>query len=282
MNSNSIAFALITFYPKWYRGKLRSLSHADKIRGDLALDFIKKAISKNYQVVVVDGLSSKTFRKQLNNFPNAKVIKRRGYKRSPARRQAFKAASKLPNVKVIISTEAEKVSLIDSTPIISKPIFDKAADIVVPKREEKLFKKTHPDYMYESEVEANILFNEQLKLHNLIHNENFDMCFGPRVFVNDPHILSLFTKKYLFKLDGEHLDEEYFDPEQSSNTQSFPVVMALKKGIRVRSIKIPFSYPRLQKMNEEKGEREFFMAKRRAQKLSILLEMMYLLNYFKK
>lgn len=64
-NPNLIAFALITSYPKWYKGKLKNYSQTDKIRGDLALEFIQKATSMGFQLIVADGKSSRSFQKQL-------------------------------------------------------------------------------------------------------------------------------------------------------------------------------------------------------------------------
>lgn len=282
-SSQEIAFALITFYPKWYQGELKSIIQTDKIRGDLALEFIKKALELGYQLVVVDGQSSKSFRRQLNQFPAVKTIKRRGYKRSPAKRQAFKAASKLPGVKVIVATEAEKVSLLDHIEVITQPILNDGADIVIPERDEELFKKTYPDYMYESEKEGIKLYCEQLKLHNLLppDSNNIDLLFGPRVFANTPKVLTLFTKKYLPKIEDSDLTGP-LDPEELSNSLYFPIVMALKKGFKVKAVKIPFTYPKLQKDNETIGARAFFEEKRKTQKLGILLELMHLLNYLKK
>lgn len=283
-NPKFIALAIITFYPKWYQGKLRSISNTDKIRGDLALEFLKIAHSEDYQIVVVDGHSSKSFRKQLNTITRIKIIKRKGYKRSPAKRQAYKTASKLPGIKVIVATEAEKLSVLNYIKQITLPIIENEADIIIPKREEQLFKETYPDYMYESEVEANKLYNEQLKLYRLLPqtNHELDLYFGPRVFRNTPQILALFMKKFLFEIDSKITPKEYFDVEESSNAQYFPVVLALKKGFKVKSVEIPFSYPKLQKENESIGNREYFEEKRKGQKMGILLELMHLLNYLKR
>lgn len=280
-NPQDIVFAVITQYPSWYRGKTRSASHTDKIRGNLALEFIQKALSFQYRVVVVDGYSSKSFRKELNNFQNLKILKRRSSKRSPAKRQAFKAASKLPSVKVIIATEPEKVSLIDSIRLITQSILENKADIVIPKREEQLFRTTYPDYMYESEVEGNNIYNKQLKLHNILSqdNENLDIFFGPIAFKNDPKILCLFTKVFRFRLEERAALAEYFDPEEYSNTQSFPIIMALKKKLMVQSVEIPFLYSKDQKLNETFGVKDFFIKKRQAQRLGALVVLMRLLNY---
>lgn len=285
MDPQAIAFALITYYPKWYRGRLRSISHIDKIRGDIALKFIQKAISLNYQVVVVDGRSSKSFRKEISKYKKVvKILKRKVPESSPAKRQAFKAASKLISVKAIIACEPEKVSLIDSAQIIAQPILNNEVEIVIPKRNEKLFKESYPDYMYESETEGNKIYNEQLKSHNILpkNSSDFDMFFGPRAFANNKKNLKLFTEKFLEEQNIDKSSLKYFDPEKYSNTLYFPIIIALKNKLKVKSIEIPFIYPKSQKENEEKGAREFFIEKRRVQKLGTLLELEYLLNNLKK
>lgn len=277
-----IAFAIITFYPKWYNGKLRSLSQTDKIRGDLALKFIQKATDMGFQLVLADGKSSKSFQRQLKNFSNITLIKKLSPKRSPAKRQAFKAASKIEGIKVIVTCEPEKISVLDSVPLFVKPILEGMADIVVLKREENLFKKTYPDYMYQSETEGNKLYNEQLIIHHLISKEEeLDMFFGPRAFNNNLKILSLFLKKFHFQRNLKFL-EEYFDPEEYANAIYFPILIALQKGLRVKSIEIPFAYPKLQKMNETLGAKEFFVEKRKAQHIGTLIDLMYLLNHLQR
>lgn len=282
INPKTIAFAIITFYPKWYNGKLRSLSQTDKIRGDLALKFIQKATYMGFQLVLADGKSSKSFQRQLKSFSNITLIKKLSPKRSPAKRQAFKAASKIEDVTVIVTCEPEKISVLDNVPLFVKPILEDMADIVVLKREENLFKKTYPDYMYQSETEGNKLYNEQLIIHNLISKEEeLDMFFGPRAFKNNSKISSLFLKKFHFQRNLKFL-EEYFDPEEYANAIYFPILIALQKGLKVKSIEIPFAYPKLQKMNETVGAKEFFVEKRKAQHIGTLIDLMYLLNHLQR
>lgn len=279
LNPQAIAFALITYYHKWYRGKLRSIKHTDKVRGDLALEFFRKAAKIGYRVVVADGKSSKTFRKELTQIDGLIIIKRRSLKRSIARRQVIKKISKLPGVKVITITEPEKISLLDFIPQMTKPIAEEKTEIVIPKREDRLFKKTYPPYMYESEIEGNKLYNEILRTHGFLKNrEDFDMFFGPRIFVNSSKIVRLFTKPYHLKIAKNSYLNSYFDFEDYSTTQYFPLILALKKGVKILSAEIPFSYPKLQKDNEERGERKHFEEKRKYQRLSILIDLLYFLN----
>ena len=285
INPQAIAIVATTSYPKWYRGKLRSIKDIDKIRGDLAIEFAIKSIKNGYQLVVADWHSPKTFRKELSSISNVILIRRRSPKRSPSKRQALLRATKLSDIKVIILTEPEKVSLVqECIPLIAKPILNGEADIVVPKRNDTLFKETYPAYQYESEVEGNRTYNEELKSHKLIDiSENdFDMFFGPRAFSNDRKIVTLFMKRYRFSIAHASFPSWYFDAEELSNTNFFPIVSALRKGLNVKSIEVPFKYPKIQKENEEKGQKELFLEKRRAQRIGLIVELLHFVAYLEK
>src|SRR3989344_6792736 len=196
-NHSNIAIAVITYFPKWYKGKLRSLKHTDKVRGDLTIEFIKKATKLGYRLVASDGKSAKTFRKTLARLPGLILTTRHSPNRSTGRRQAVIKASRMPNVKAIVLTESEKISLLDSITKITKPVLEGKADMVIPKRNPELFRKTHPLYMYESETEGNKIYNEVLRTNNLLRNrEDFDLFFGPRVIANKKQVVNLFTNKY--------------------------------------------------------------------------------------
>lgn len=279
-----IAISASTYYPKWYRGRLRSVKHTDKVRGDLTIEFCEKAISRGYKLVIVDSKSSKSFIKELRKMDKIRVFKSRSLKRSPARRLAIKAASKLSDVKIIVLTEPEKISILEFLSDLAKPILRDLTDIVVPKREGNLFCSTYPLYMYESEIEANKLYNEALRSHGLLSrkSEDLDMFFGPRVFANEKRVTSLFMKRFVIVSEKPLFPSNYFDPEEFSNTLSFPVVLALKRKLKVKSITIPFKYPKIQKENEEKAAKEIFFEKRRSQRLSILLDLMHFIGFIEK
>lgn len=282
---SSVAFAAITYYPKWYSGPLRSIKHTDKIRGDLAIEFCKKAREIGYQVVIVDGKSTATFRREVVKIFGVRLVKRRAIKRSPNKRQAIKLASEIPGVRVIIQTEAEKVSIVtDCAKQMVEPILRGEADIVVPKREEKLFENTYPRYMYESETEGNKLYNEALRAYGLLTSghDDLDLFFGPRAIKNDRKILSLYMKRYHIDTHNLSFPSTYFDLEELSNAQFFPIILALKKKMSVVGVTVPFVYPKIQKENEEKGEKELFLEKRKAQRLSLIVEMLHFLSYLDK
>jgi hypothetical protein len=108
------------------------------------------------------------------------------------------------------------------------------------------------------------------------------MFFGPRVFKVTPKVLHLFHQRFRFQVGPHVLHEEYFNPEELSDYLFFPIVVALKRKLRVASVEIPFRYPILQKQNEETGNKSFFQEKRKMQRLSLLVELMHFINYLER
>lgn len=282
MDPKSVAIVISTFYPRWYYGSLRSIAHTDKIRGDLAIELIESAKKLGYQIVVVDGHSSKSFRHKLARIEEVKVVIRRKIRRSPGKREGFKIASKIDGVKVIVLTDPEKVSFVHHCiPSSVAPILEGKADIIIPKREPRRFKSSYPSFQFDSETEGNQIYNEYLRVHGLrpSKSEDLDLLFGPRIFANDPKVLSLFMRKFSFAVGGITFPRNYFDPEELANAAFFPIILALKKKLRVESIEVPFTYPELQKENEEIGNSAVFLEKRRRQRLSLLVELMHFVSY---
>jgi len=278
-----IALAVVTYYPKWYQGKLKSIKHTDKVRGDLALEFAQKTIEGGYHLVIADGKSTKTFQKELQKIPGVIVIKRKTESSGQGKRIAMERAIRIAGVTVIVLCEPEKVSVItDCMEQMTKPLFEDTADIVIPKRQDNLFKASYPRYMYLSEVEGNGIYNEALRANNLIPKELYDMdsFFGPRAFRNEKQIVALFKRRYHFS--GISLLEKLYDPDSYSNVQFFSFINALKKKFRVVSVEVPFIYPSLQKENEDIGRREEFIAKRNLQRVSILIDLMHFLSFLQK
>lgn len=282
-SSNSeIALVGITYQPKWYAGPLKSIKHTDKIRGDLILYATRFASGVGHKIVLVDGGSAKTFVSELKKIPGVKLLQSKVPKRSPNRRKAIFEASKIPGIKAIVMTEIEKVSLItDCMNLIVNPVLHGEADLVIPKREVGLFKKSYPDYMFESEVEGNLIYNEALRANGLLssHQEDLDVFFGARVFRNDKPMLKFLLSHYDAHPFDSIIEHKLFNLEEYSNAQFFPVVKALVKGFKVLSVTVPFVYPDKQKENELVGERELFLLKRRYQRLTIIIELMHFLGY---
>lgn len=278
-----IGFAIITSYPKWYRGKLRSIKHTDKVRGDLALEFVKKASGDGFPMVISDGKSAKTFVRDLQLISGIILLRRKTKGSGEGKRAVINKVANIPGVEVIVLVEPEKITFLTQCLQQSvEPILQNKADIVIPKREDSLFKSTYPRYMYDSEVEGNGIYNEALRANNLLPKElnDMDTFFGPRVFKNTKELVALFKRKYHFS--GFSLLEKLYDPDKYSNIQFFPLLNAFKKKLKVVSVEVPFSYPRLQKENEEIGQRELFIAKRNLQRVSILIDLMHFLTFLQK
>lgn len=140
IDPSTIAICMITKYPKWYQGGAKSPTSIDKVRGDLALKTIKTAVEKGCQTLVGYHPGSVEFNKQLDQIPGVILLKRTTKKSSPSKRQLIKKASDLNGVKVIVLTEPEKLSFIKDCLVTTvSPIINDEADVVIPKREEKLF-----------------------------------------------------------------------------------------------------------------------------------------------
>ena len=72
---SEVALVGIAFLPKWYKGRLKSIKHTDKIRGDLILYSTRFAAGVGYSVVLVDGGSAKTFVSELKSIHGVKIFK---------------------------------------------------------------------------------------------------------------------------------------------------------------------------------------------------------------
>lgn len=271
-----VAIVTSTFYPDWYTGDLREVSDTDKVRGDLALRSLEEALGMGYQPVVVDGKSSDAFQQMLAPL-GVNVVARKSEKRSPSRRQGFKSAAALDGIKAICWTEPEKVSFITGgLDLAARPIITDEADVVVPKRNEELFKETYPAYMYDSEIKGLQRYNSLLRREGFLRaeDEDLDLFFGPKIFKNTPAIVSLFMRGYEFTGNPSGL-LQYVDPEELSDATFFPVVKALQDGLRVVSVEVPFRYPIEQRLNEDSSSEEImrdFMNKRNKQRLGLLAE----------
>lgn len=252
INPHAFAIATITFFPGWYPGEVKQTGDLlSKVRGDIGLKTLREAKEKGYQVIVVDGGSSNPFKEELIDIgilPQAQLEK--GY--SSARQQSYREASKLDGVKVILSTEAEKISAIHDclTNEIMQPVLRGETDIIVFKRDRESF-NTYPKDQAEYEQKANKLWNDIMKKHNLLapSAEDLDVWFGPRLIRNDSHIVSLFLDKYNFDRKGSKLDQ-IVDPSIYANSLFFPITVALRDGLRVSSAVVPYRHPSSQTQME--------------------------------
>lgn len=278
------AIATNTSYPLWYRGDLKDISDTDKVRGDLALEFFGECQERKIPVVAVDSQSVGTFLEAVSNFKNVKLFVRLNYKRSPSRRLAISQASKIPGVEYLILTEPEKVSLItDCLELIKHNLLENNCDLLIPSRQNDLFGQTYPSFQYESESAINRELNRLLAEHGFkMKDGEIDFTFGPRILLNKPNVIQLFLGRPDLKMTASDMPVTPFGPEEYSNTSTFPIILALKKGFKVQTLEMPFRYPSLQKQNENTGERKLFVEKRQAQHKTILLELTAFLAYLEK
>lgn len=92
----------------------------------------------------------------------------------------------------------------------------------------------------------------------------------------------MFIQKFAIDKNMVSPKIKHFDPEEYGNTLYFPIALALRAGLRVVNVEIPFSYPQKQKENEEQGSKKTFVEKRNEQSEGILANVEYFLSYLKE
>lgn len=184
IDPRSVAVVTTTFYPNWYPGPSSESENSDKVRGDLALRMLSEARSKSFQLVVVDGSNNQMFKEVLRRIDiNPLPETEKGM--SASRQQGFSEAHILEGVKVICWLEPEKVSISrDCLPEAVIPILRGEADIVVPKRNEDLFKKTYPDLQFHKIIKPELWPNAIFfPIIVALHNSNKETLYYPPSFL---------------------------------------------------------------------------------------------------
>lgn len=269
LNPKSVVITTSTLYPQWTDDKTVKIDQSVQVRGGLAIEMIKQSVSRGYQVVVVDGGSGEEF---INNATSsgATVFNQQEKGMSPSRRQAFREASVLKDCKIICWTEPEKTSLItDCLPKVLAPIINNEADIVIPKRDEAAF-LTYPDFQSKYEKMANRMWSDLLRKYGLLPTESddLDVFFGPRIFKNDPKMLSLFLARYEFNQDIP-LFLKNVQPEDWTNATYLAIPAALNDGYKVDgSVVVPYRHP--QNQTDLETDSDYFRQKRVHQLKSIV------------
>lgn len=277
---------LYTDYRRLARGEQRADADTIGIRGDLALDLLDRAIRLGVRVVAADGGSSADFLSVLGQFKNSgfTLVPSDVPGRAPQRRSAFEVATALTGGKVIVYAQPEKGSIMDHLAEISKPIVEGNADIVVPRRNPKLFKQSYPDYMRRSELRVNAIYDRLMRgAGRMRKEESFDWFFGPVVFRNSPEIVTLFLKRYERTEAIKSRIEADPNPEKHSGSHYFPIIQALFEGKRVVSVEVPFVYPESQRRNETSPEAiKSFMRRRKIDAAAYLLEAIHFIAFLKE
>lgn len=257
----SVAIATTTFYPDWsFSQRGGSVSN---IRGTLAIEFAHEVVERGYQLIVVDGGSSDDFKSRLGDMGvSVQPERERGI--SASRRQSYREASNIPGVEIICTTEPEKVSFIrDCLTQSVVPIQSGSTDIVVPKRDKEAL-TTYPNYQVDFERTSNIHWNTLLRDRKLLDPtaEDIDICFGPKLFRNDPIITELFMRRFSLQNVSPALDQ-ILNPESWHGAVVFPVVAALHERKEVVSIEVPYRHPVEQ--TEVEGDNDELRRKRDVQ-----------------
>ncbi len=283
-----LAISIAMSFPLWYPGETRQGDKLEvlqsKIRGDAALETFREATQMGCQIVAVDYKSSSEFLDEVAKL-GIKVEEQREDGYSAGRRQSYETASKHPGVKVILSTEAEKPSMLTClSPEAIRLITDGEADVVIFKRSEESWRSV-PREQRDTEQRGVRLWNQILRVHGLLDPdaEDLDVWFGPRLIRNDPSILELFKRRYAFEVRGSKKDlklDHSLVPDEWVNALFFPVIASLQAKARVRSFTVPYQHPEAQTTMEE-GNSEF-IKKRKVQYRNVIALTIHYIRMLKK
>jgi len=277
--------ALVTtsWFPKWHEGKADS-SNTDKVRGDLALETIDSAIRDGYRVYVADlSTSSYAFHKELVN-RQVQLVPRHTQKgvEVPGRLIGFqngiREALNNPDNQAFVLMQIEKNLAPNCLPMITAPLIFNQADIVIPKRNEQLFRETYPSFQYSFETDANRVINQLLhRVGYLPDGSVFDFFFGVWAFAKNANITRDVASK-IFSFTDENSRAKQM--KLGYEITFFPVIKALKEGKQVISVEVPFRYPPEQRKNETDSEHiEVFKLKRKQQHDGIIKEVKQYLRF---
>lgn len=232
------------------------------LRFKLALQLCELASKLQISTIIVDGSPYDDIRKQLVTAGggHVRVIEQNNARypgKGGALRQAAMEAERMlsaqngdtsggsdennsPPPCAICFTEPEKVDLMNHVNAIVAPILGGTADVVVPSRDEDIFRATYPIEQYHSESFANY------HLHSLARKipgfdssaedkrKGLDWLFGP----------------FAFRAD---LADSWLSYEGKSwDAQMVPYIRGVRRdGWKIRTVKVPFRHPKNMKMEEE-------------------------------
>ena len=203
-------------------------------RFQLAARTVKEAKKEGYEIVIVDESLLSVKRKFRELGAIVKAASKSGM--GMTRRQAIREGAKLAGPGgTVIWMEPEKYPLIPFLTEIIEPISVGEADLVVAGRKSL---DSLPGIQQQTEWVGNQFFK-------FLTGNEWDIFFGPRAFLSE---LSPFFLEY----KGEYGDkwESIF----------IPILRAMKKGVRVREVRVDYIHPRKQTLHEKKNP--FFDKKR--------------------
>lgn len=221
--------------------KFNETGSHDHVRGILALDMFHVAQQRGYELIVVDGGSHPSFLDEAKKM-NVELHPQTWKGMSGGRQQGYKLLYEQTSASVFVRTEPEKISFVENclTNCIDM-IESNKGDIVIPCRHHCDF-ATYPAYQAKSEQCANTMYNGLLRLNGLYSGEcDLDMFFGPRVFSRT--MIEYFMRCYEFIPKQGVPAFERINPGKYSNALFFPVVNALRDGMRVLPVTVGYTHP---------------------------------------
>ncbi len=226
----------------WYR-YFGNHDTVDHLRGTMAHQMLFAAWEKGYRFAVVDGGSSVEFvskiqEKGIQVFPQVQ----RGM--SAGRQQGYQHLHEMGGIELFVRIEAEKVSFVrdDCVAIAGQPILRGTADLVVPARSAEGWASLPPDQA-DSEHAANAECCAMLRQWGLLKpaDPDLDLFFGPRLFNRKAH--PLFMQKHEWMRSTSIDWHALVQPGQYVDALFYPVAYALKQGLRVQSVPVPYLHP---------------------------------------
>lgn len=236
---------LIVLAPTFY-------TSTDETRFLLALESCREAAKQNTRLILVDASPSPEIRSMLESAgkPTVKVVKQTTTGKGAALKEAIQLAeneinssskSDNKNVRTITTTtviafqELEKVDMLLSShwQHLLNHMYKQNADVTVPWRSDKFFKKTYPIEQYHAETFANMYLNslaKQLKMTSI------DWTMGPVAFKSS---MAKYWLDYDSKLD-------------SYDVQLVPIINAYLQGkAKLTSYEIDYHHSLQMKAMEE-------------------------------
>lgn len=268
LKPGQVAVVSATRYSEYHSGN----NGTDTVRGDLALSNIENYLIKGYSVFLIDKESSPEFLLRINKlkkehsglFVQPQVSEQSGS--SIPRLEGIEMALKeKPGSQIICLVESEK-PLVDSIPLMIKPIVEKEADIVLSDRgirwkpigDEVTDFRNYTHIQAGMERQVNVRITRELKDAGLLEKNTpvIDLMNGTRVIKNDPNLVELLRIAARFKVPKESKVKGWVKPEDYGISY-YSIPLALTLGYKVGQVNIDFQYPETQRQNEE-GSPNFY------------------------
>lgn len=270
------------------------ISESDTIRGNLAIDNLKKANELGYSVILIYGdKENEEFLRKLKEVEtsgnNKIVIKKQDeYTYSGARRDAIRQAIENSNCEVIVMYEIEKP--IDEIPAMVEPILSGRADITVTDRQIVADIKSERDitndpekpnenlrglpwYQARSEKYFCNWANEFLTKMKIKSSDspNIDWM-GNRAWRNTNKVNSFFLARYVEDIDRRIFDD--IKPDHLSSSLFFPMIEIFRSYPEVRLESVPINYKHDRVQSDFENKEASFIVKRDNQRKMLIHEMM--------